>query len=541
MNEKLNEQRFFSESAKEAGIEKDTRMMFTEDPSLFFDDMSPEFKSRLTPEILQDMFKVLAGRANGVDERSIRDVGETLYRFRGDIEDYNRPTETIPERDRPKVSLSCSLIENSVYQGRLVSLTKEQMASLAFTINVVGKLFVKGKAEGVKGFDQLKFDHFISDVEDYAGKELFGEAQYVKGDSQATLEKNRVAVEAGLVEVQKGLEDIVPRIRPEIEGLYEKVVQAYEIIKESGVTKKNMHTEYAFRGLNDIAYSLDQLRGHMRVKISSYHEGVAESAIQTIKEKRYSFTAPKFDPGRTRLQTLSRMSEEEIHRQIALLKGDERLSDEVVFYSEVNRGFKYLIKLLKEAAPKTEPEQKKKEAPKTFNSFQTLGKVVAEDRILEAIKILEDLGEQKVGVVFEMNALIEKARNIVDNQKEVLERNYFFQSSVGVIKNQPKGPTTVAYGFKSLLIAADMMRRDYAKGKNVAILKDIPEHDLKGKFKDPRVHAFMGERKRRYEYDDDTYYDPGPEYAQLHFIPAHIPFSVYAWNYLKSKASKTSK
>ena len=95
-----------------------------------------------------------------------------MYGYRPDRNE--RGAGVLSDSDRRLTDLACGLIEDAFYRGNLLGMPKEQAASVAFTVNVMAKIFESNATGGVlKGFNREKLTHFADAVHAYEQETLF--------------------------------------------------------------------------------------------------------------------------------------------------------------------------------------------------------------------------------------------------------------------------------------------------------------------------------------------------------------------------------
>lgn len=505
--------RFFSEAAKEVGVsDKETRKIIFEDPALFFDEMSPELKSKLTPKALTDLFMVLVGKAKDVNPRSLLTIGNVLYEYRPHVEQKTDSLEVrhIQESDMQKVDLAYVLIENAMYEGRLSSLSKEQLATLAFTINTMGKLFLEGKAKGLKGFDQEKFDQFVSQVEGYEVKDISGEC-YVEGDYDKSIKDKEVEIEKQKEKSKAELQDALPLVVTENLRISKDLDEARRIIEEVRV-----------QGLSSYCQDLKLLSDIICIPPDRDNRN-----ITTYLSEEITVAIDHLDKNNTKglLYVTAKESALDVIRACYATV----LSSVDTKY-KVSSGVdsvRYLIKKLKEIIPKERPKKKR---PQMLSSFGELADVVAKDNLPKALEILERL-DSDTGLIPDIMKTIKRSWRLIDQSKDTGELDSCFKRSTAIIKGG-KGTSAIAYTLKSILIASDMIQGDKTVAScNSTARLDIHGLDFNDDYFTPRVHSFL----KTYE---DSFLNPGPAYANLHYIPVQIPFSVFAWRYMRSQETR---
>lgn len=180
--------RRFAEAAQEVATDKNRRKRsgfanpeYVEkvgrSPDILRKTGSKEFQDQVSPEALVSFLEALGGSKNA-DARHVLNIGNFLHDHRTELEKKDKPpNQPLSPEDRRLMDLACVLIEDSFYRGDFLKLSREQSASLAFTVNVVAKIFQQPKScAGLKGFDTEKLHQFIDAVHNFEHQSLFPSA-----------------------------------------------------------------------------------------------------------------------------------------------------------------------------------------------------------------------------------------------------------------------------------------------------------------------------------------------------------------------------
>jgi len=534
--------RFFSEAAKEAGIyDRETRKIIFEAPSLFLDEMSPELKSKLTPGTLTDLFRVLAGKGQGVDSRSLLTIGNVLYEYRPNAEQKSDSPEArhIQETDRQKIDLAFVLIENAVYEGRLSGLTREQMAALAFTVNTMGKLFLEGKAEGLRGFNQEKFSQFVGQVEEFETRYISGDC-FVEGDYAKSIEDWRIKIEKDLRTIELDLQNDLNLLIPEFKTIIGDLSKVFDMLKKAKVANVS---GLIIRGKEIIDLLKDPLFKNIKDNKNIVY-GLREKISKALNCIKGGISAdmPKLSLDRKNIGSDATPSGLDYvtgyYRDGVYSSTDEPAAHKCFVAS----GITSLVNGLVEEIGKSINKNKKVDSKsRVLSGFGELSTVVAQDNLPECLSILNKLSSNQSLLCRIDNSFSEARRLIIERKRYNRLQNYF-NGSIKEIKNR-NGTPAVAYAIKTILIAGDMVT-----GRNNEEMDEISQLNEIGKTEDrnvfggnfdssyykPQVHSFL----KSFYGDgdmDDIHRDNGSAYANLHYIPAQIPFSVFAWRFIKSK------
>jgi hypothetical protein len=514
MTEKFNrDYRFFAEAAKEIGIDDvETRKIIAEDSSLLIDEMSPELQSKITPKHIADLFNILVGNGKEVEPLSILAIGNALYSYRRNARESGEMNGelNITEQDKEKINLAYVLVENAVYEGNLATLSKEQKATLAFMINTMGKLFIEEKADGLRGFDQAKFDTFVKKVAEFETKCL-SENNYIKNDRSNSIENTKLEIDQKLKEEREKLIKLQNEIDPEFERIVEALDTVRKFIKEQNTLIDNY---ILVKNLDDLYFALVKNNNFNKNLLSGYFKKVVEQALERI-DKNTDRTEQK---GKV-LHTYSNLP---IAEQIKwIVRHNEDRFGKSDFISEnVHIGDAYVIEsgmdslpnLLKVLRKKADEIKKKPGKQQIIRDFQTLAENTAQNKIPEIIELLESSLIEN-GLFKQLGT----SDTLIKKKKDVIRFDNSFEKSMTEIL-KTKGPASIAYAFKSLLIAGDM------KGDSPLNHEHLLSLNPQGPAK---VYPFL-----QNNFGEDA--DKGPAYANLHYLPSHMPFSAFAWDYLKS-------
>ncbi|MDD5750707.1 MAG: hypothetical protein PHU56_03645 [Candidatus Pacebacteria bacterium] len=515
--------RDFSSAAKEAGFnDVDERKLAALDPDLLLEGTSETLRKRLTGEMLVNFFKLLQ-QDTSADDKQILAIGNLLYGFRSGKEHILREARSLDdltEKELRLLGLACGLIENAFYKGNLLNLPDKQAAALAFTINVLAKIFEEYPAnERRKGFNEEKLSEFIERVGVYR-KEMLAPKD------EKTLENEKKAILRRIEEAEAK--------KPA--GGWEKY------FNDSGlVGRLERARQDAIAQLSGLT---DQGREWVSWHIDAVIKGIEENLPRIIAcyEKAISeiSNAAKLDspPGNSLLNLADTLNNSLVATLVARnslnwtlpLKGNANAKTQPGTFI---LDFEEIYRELKRQAEKSETGKAKKK------SLQDIGDVYARMKLSEALNTLGIITEKRPeglwGEYLEayVNAAFELRRSergemadaiFMNSEKRILEQ--IATKSVSV---------TVPYLIKTCLIVdnkinsvtGDDRRTKYENELAFPLSGRLSDGSLRG---DLPAHSFTGKR------DSER-----PSYDHLHYMPDDMPFAVWALRYLRSNKAGQAK
>ncbi len=523
MSEKFSsEYRSFASAAKEAGFDKDERKLSGLEPSLVLEGASDSLKTKITPEVIGSFFRTLEGEEK-VPSRDILEIGNYLYTFRGHAEDAAR-LESLSEKDVQLINLGCTLLENAFYKGKLLTLEGAEAAPLAFSVNVLAKIFERPQATTIlKGFSAEKFDSFISKVHDYEQKTLFPDAKVddPRPFIEQEMEKNKREITELLdnvkrIEKETNWDDYFRNETKEIKKAIETLKKANKIPDFDG---------YQFSGVFED--SLDVFKRNQRLVFNSYKLGVLELAkmlnrqgpvdsdkigflTKSVADRSYMEALKNVQPGDERSRSLEKLS------------SDERRYADLVKKNPMN-------------APAPFPEKTKK---KTLTSFDDISVMMHSELVPEAIKHLDFLFAASFsGPLGDYLKNATEALRLLRRRNVLTDYDQTFSLSERRLRNNKTSPQSVPYFIKTCLIIQDKLGSKGAQGWDYQMATGKnPFNYLERKQTNPAHSFIVGEMNHQTGMRDS-----GPAYANLHFIPEDIPFAVWTRKYLLSQQALDSK
>jgi len=496
----FNEYKMFSRAAQDAGIDdKDERKLIAMEPNMLLDEASPEFKKQIGPKTLQGFFEFLNDGQPNDGKEAIR-LGNVLYQYRSDeraeknfAAQSERQPRVLNEQDQKIINLGCHLIEDAFYSGKLDRLDSKSSAAAAFVFNNLAKIFQSQK--NLEGFDREKFDTFMEKVAQFENNKLFEkyinpEATDKKKSGQDNLDK-AISQESSVLEsfMQKDWDkyrsELNDRLRESL-----KILQRIDFLRFSDLFQEKVagvHRSWP----EIIDYTNDYAKRLLANKVGGN-----------------SVSGP-FD-------NYFRNSTASLFSLQAKLDGDLDI-----------RFFRDELELLrKKAQPDVSGKTKK------YNDLSTFGLDASKDLAPDAIKVLEEVFENKGQGLFNQYILqIKKVENLKEQRQHIVSQDKNFQASYNQMLQKCDNSSTIPYFFKSYIIASNLRNTKHDQGeslKNLAVSTPNKTEE----------HLFFGE----YDYNAEGYYaKSGPNYANVHYLPGDMPLAAWAVEYLESLERKTGR
>lgn len=516
MKENFGEYKTFASSAKDVGFDKDERKLVGMEPALVLEGTSEELKKKVTPKALVSFFKFLYGD-DKVDPRQILEIGNFLYDYRPDQRGSFLLHEN--EKDSRLLLLGCRMLENAFYEGKLTALPKERAAALAFTSNVFAKIFENPLSNSMVGFSDEKLIKFIAEVKEYEQKTLFPEAEpdsYKKPVDQV-LEKLKIEISA---ELEKA-ETIAKSTdwRNYFNDLAEQLNIAYEVFINAG--------EHDFI-LRDWRVVIGWLKDWRQLQLI-YNKNAVE--MREAFEK--GTDSPDTQIYYCSLKSVLLDVERGIAKKTGILNDDlnNRLFN--IYLNSEGLYKSYLEKISKKST------NDRVEKPKVVKGFDELAEIKAKESLPEALKTIGLLFSENMKGLGVLSQYTEHYRNIsrmLSRRDFIRSSDFFFTGAYKRMSQKSGHPASLPYLVKSCLITEDILScwrggmRSEGERK-LATLQEPYNFQALG----TTTHSFLETGSKHYAGDGFVDYDAGPAYANLHFIPEELPFTVWASKYLRSK------
>ncbi|MFA6190530.1 MAG: hypothetical protein WC711_03455 [Candidatus Staskawiczbacteria bacterium] len=516
----------FARAAKEVGIDKNERKAMARNPDKILEGASETVKDYVTPESIEMFFSALQRKNVGGKEnlerrginarnRAVLGIGNFLYNLRPDAKFNSVDIDDLNENDLRLIALSCNLVENAFYDGKLsANFAEGEAAPIAFVTNVLAKILEGGDAgQKFKGFDKAKAHSFIAKVKKFEESVLFSDVK----SEDATAENEDSAREESIERADKEIDALLAKadgimdetVWEEYFGnIAEKLIDAPRLLRQAGMDFYDFQEE----DIREIATAL-QNWGTITDNIKSKSEFVR----QRISTGKVIDDGPL--PGK-----LYGLGSRYQNRRIDPAKPYEP-------YLDIQRSADAISGWALEIKQKFEGSRIKE-----TNKYKSFNEAVK----LDSLKKLPGIAEALMAVVGELQGPLreyvecyQKAIEISNRRIDGIKQDeIFINGEQRLLEQLEQKRSAVAYLIKSCLIVDDRINKhseDYRAKKEADLVRGVGLRegmfniDLRQVVND-EVHEFSG------------YFDK--PFAKLHFKPDDIPFAVWAIRYLRSLNEK---
>ncbi len=513
MGEQFSDYKAFASAAKEVGFDKVERKLAAMDPEFIVEGTSEELRRQVSPEMLVSFFQTL--RENPETKTShLLKIGNFLYQHRSDRRG-DEVVGSLNEKDIRLIDLGSALLEDAFYDGKLEKLDNERAALIAFTSNVFAKLQEQPVGQSLKGFDKERMKTFVGEVVAFEVKNIFPDAlaEDPRPPREQQVLKYKADAEAALARA-KSIETTTQW--PEYFGKQISEMQdALDVLVEAGKL-----TQF---GASDIYQIINLFEANQRLLFNAYK-------VDAIELAKNAANGSVVDTNRDYYlrMSVSEYMQQEFGR--GSKRGGDRGKDPYIF---LNTSASY--KTLKESLAKTPKETASK--PRVLTDFDQLAKVKSLERVPEAVAALGFLFEKKPpGPLGNYIEELRMTSKLIRRKDLAVEYDIPFSNSLRNFSSRLDRTSAVPYFIKTYLIVNGMLgahdRSDNYTAYQLSTEKQ-PYDWVKRRQFNPS-YDFLKSNPTLIE-GVGIEYDRGPAYADMHFIPEDVPFTVWASKYLRSK------
>jgi hypothetical protein len=457
------------------------------------------------------------------------EIANFLYNYRPDKITDTAEKKALHEKDRELIDLACVLLENSFYEGSLLELPQEQAAVVAFMVNVLAKIFEQSKDAQLRGFSKEKLADFISGVHDYEQEVIFhdkakkGQLGSVREDVVSDLNK-----ELGYHLVQ------AEQANREMEwGRYFAVVADKLDDVQSAIETA---------GIDDVFHMFSALAAAIRDHWQKFADVYVKKGYAVRSAIKSGREVPYGDLVNTSLldvmlrPKIARYHERKSNKEIEYIDNIHGWEGMHLAWADLESALK---KIQADVDGKIKESESKRGQKKTFTDFTALAQAQAKIVLKEASQtlafMLDNSPKDGLGGFLEAHRALERVVRLIESIK--VKDLAFMRSEERLRTRLERNPAATPYLIKAFLIARSMTKervgvqfRYFEKYEDdVAVLRDMP------KTVDQPVYEFIPPPQEEWGRPVER----TAKYAQLHYVPEELPFSVWAFRYLKSKQAKT--